>query len=758
MDDKENKSSCSDCGPPKSFPNAQIKQDVGPSSPVGTRLTYTCLPGYEPTSQIRPVTECLETSQWSEVSVSCRGRRCPVPNIEDGRIVEDSDLRLGAQITFICNEGYRPIGQNGARCVLRGGAVVWDRDPPHCQRIPCYPPPTIAHGTHDGQEDYAYSSVVTYRCAKPFSLIGSKTLVCVSDRDLNGKWSKPAPECKEVNCRTPEVSNGVMQTSYQPSYTYQDKIAFGCVQGYRLKGNTGLITCGADSTWQPRLPECIPGTPPTTSTGDVEGGTSTGSNVSVPVVVGSYAGQPKKFRGAWCFMEGARDARSVESQDLFGDTLATINAEDIRASSPVSHDSSQVASRASPPSGDSQPQDPDETTVSLERGASDPTQGSCGPPTRLYFAELMDEYKDKTSFPVGSIVKYKCRPGYFSFKTSLKSLKCLESLEWSQAPKFCKEKSCGNPGEPANGRLIVPKDLHFGSTVNFICDEGHRLIGRSSIRCMIFAQKVDWSGEIPLCQRIPCYPPPDIPHGKHDGGYDRDYHYGDAVTYTCDRDYPLVGKRFIHCTTKDGVNGVWSGHPACGAIQCSIPQRITNGKYNSQSSEVFTEGAFVEYSCEPGYKLIGEARLYCTKSGSWSFPAPYCEVMGCVGLEIQNGRITSSKVLFKPGEIITFECDPDFDLLGNQVIQCQSDSTWDSPVPTCVNVLPNHSQSTETKSDHPAVQNNQDSSCLSALDHYFTALTRSIQRIEMLLGINPVYAEFLSTQMHASKESKGRRG
>lgn len=65
--------------------------------------------------------------------------------------------------------------------------------------------------------------------------------------------------------------------------------------------------------------------------------------------------------------------------------------------------------------------------------------------------------------------------------------------------------------------------------------------------------------------------------------------------------------------------------PLLLAIQCSAPQRIANGKYNSQASVVFTKGAFVEYSCEPAYKLIGEARIYCTESGTWSSPAPYCE-------------------------------------------------------------------------------------------------------------------------------------
>lgn len=62
-----------------------------------------------------------------------------------------------------------------------------------------------------------------------------------------------------VNCGVPEVPNGVMKTSYRVSYTYQDTVLFDCKSGFKLKDNRGRTSCGADSTWQPSLPECVPG-------------------------------------------------------------------------------------------------------------------------------------------------------------------------------------------------------------------------------------------------------------------------------------------------------------------------------------------------------------------------------------------------------------------------------------------------------------------------------------------------------------------
>ncbi|XP_054836402.1 complement receptor type 1 [Eublepharis macularius] len=690
-----------DCNPPEPIRNAALKQEPKPSYPAGTELTYTCISGYEYIPGKRPVIRCLDTSEWSQVDVFCQGKRCPTPDIENGHIVEDSELRLGDQITFACYEGYRPVGRTEARCILSGGNVDWNSRPPHCERVPCYPPPEIANGRHNGQGDsYTYGSAVTYQCDPEFSLIGNKTIVCTVDKNLNGKWSGSAPQCKVVKCRTPEVLNGVMITSYQPSYTYQDRVVFRCHDNFRLKDNRGDISCGSNSTWEPRLPECIEDIRPTTSSGgDMKSSTPAGPTTRSPIgstvkpveetteiATSTVKNLSGNYLGSIEPTEKPKDESGSSVGVIVGAVVAVIAVIAITVGALIGRAHlkrrGKLATHSSP--SESYTAVPRNTDISLEEKEKPvKIRDSCGPPTRFYFAELIDEHKSKTSFPVGSTVKYRCRPGYQGRRTSVT---CLETLKWSEAPTFCGKMTCPNPGEPDNGRVIVPKDLFFGSTVNFSCDEGHRLIGQSSIRCIIANQKIIWSGGIPRCQRIPCYPPPDIPHGKHNGRYNQDYVYGDAVTYTCDKGYPRIGDAYIHCTTKDGENGVWSGHVSCGAIQCSAPQSIANGKYTSQASEVFDNGAFVEYSCGPGYKLIGEARIYCTETGSWSSPTPYCEVIGCLGPEIQNGRITSSKVLFDPREIITFECDPGYILQGTRVIQCQSNSTWDSPVPICVKV------------------------------------------------------------------------
>uniref|UniRef100_A0A8D0C740 Uncharacterized protein n=1 Tax=Salvator merianae TaxID=96440 RepID=A0A8D0C740_SALMN len=61
------------------------------------------------------------------------------------------------------------------------------------------------------------------------------------------------------------------------------------------------------------------------------------------------------------------------------------------------------------------------------------------------------------------------------------------------------------------------------------------------------------------------------------------------------------------------------------AVKCPTPQMITNGRFSANGSDIFTSGMFVEYSCESGYKLIGEAKIFCTESGSWNSSEPNCK-------------------------------------------------------------------------------------------------------------------------------------
>uniref|UniRef100_A0A8C3IGZ5 Sushi domain-containing protein n=1 Tax=Chrysemys picta bellii TaxID=8478 RepID=A0A8C3IGZ5_CHRPI len=123
---------------------------------------------------------------------------------------------------------------------------------------------------------------------------------------------------------------------------------------------------------------------------------------------------------------------------------------------------------------------------------------SCGATPRLKSAVLSEEDEKKNFHANGATVSYVCRPGYES--TELRPvITCLENSTWSEAPEFCRGKSCGVPKGPEHGRAVDTTNDRFGARVNIICDDGFRLRGRPFIQCMLKGDQVEWS-QLPTCE------------------------------------------------------------------------------------------------------------------------------------------------------------------------------------------------------------------------------------------------------------------
>ncbi|NWU62832.1 CR2 protein, partial [Pterocles burchelli] len=119
--------------------------------------------------------------------------------------------------------------------------------------------------------------------------------------------------------------------------------------------------------------------------------------------------------------------------------------------------------------------------------------------------------------------------------------------------------------------------------------------------------------------------------------------------------------------------------------QCSRPPAIANGWHSGRDTVVFTSGMSVSYACDPGYVLVGEAELNCTPSGAWSIPAPRCEVLHCPSPpNIDRGNHSSHDVdVFTAGMVVNYSCDPGYSLLGEAAIHCTKAGNWSLPLPRC---------------------------------------------------------------------------
>ena len=113
-------------------------------------------------------------------------------------------------------------------------------------------------------------------------------------------------------------------------------------------------------------------------------------------------------------------------------------------------------------------------------------------------------------------------------------------------------------------------------------------------------------------------------------------------------------------------------------------------------------GDTAEYTCDPGhYAFSGNSQRECLSDGTWSGDPLICLRMllqilpshhimhnivfssaFCPDLtDPPNGNhsITGNTV----GHIAIFECDPGYELIGDDVLGCQEDGQWTSSVPSC---------------------------------------------------------------------------
>ncbi|XP_054659648.1 membrane cofactor protein-like isoform X3 [Grus americana] len=222
---------------------------------------------------------------------------------------------------------------------------------------------------------------------------------------------------------------------------------------------------------------------------------------------------------------------------------------------------------------------------------------SCSSPPRVVFAKISEEDQTQNFYAVGVTVKYICRPGYENTTDQFPTSTCLDNLTWSEVPELCRRKSCGIPTNPQHGKVVTNGYL-FGMKADVVCNRGYTLKGESSlIWCFQKGDGVAWS-HIPACQAISCPPPPAIADGKHNGNGTEEFMYSSVVMYMCDPGLQLVGNETLHCTTEDGINGVWSGSPPkCKVILTTAPTNQTEPSEEKRPEKLHWLASILIPSC-----------------------------------------------------------------------------------------------------------------------------------------------------------------
>lgn len=452
----------------------------------------------------------------------------------------------------------------------------------------------------------------------------------------SGFWSGMAPSCKYVDCgAVPELEHGSVAI-IDSRTTYGARAEFSCNENYTLMGESKRV-CREGGIWSGTQPQCLFDWCPEPPQGE---------GVTV-VVSGKRAGSTATYNCQPGFI-------------LFGQQVLTCG-------------------------------------LGGEWSGKAPTCKfvDCRPPPNIDNGRYALLNGTTTH---GSVAEYQCDNDYWLEPPNRSRLTCMRDGKWSDDAPSCELITCPEPEVPEDG-YVVGYDFNVHSTIEYHCEAGHLLVGKSTLEC---TTQGEWSGDHPKCEYIDCGKVPPMLYGS--ATYVNGTTYLDSeLSYSCVRNYRLVGVSRRRCLeTKQ-----WSDtSPKCEEIRCPEPvlaehailsvtgndrlygRTLIKTADSAVSVATYKIGALAKYRCERGYKVLGDPLSTCEDNGRWSGEIPQCVYVDC-GMPIPpaHGRFTLASNATYYGAAVLYECDENFELDGFARRLCLENGTWSSETPVCREIL-----------------------------------------------------------------------
>ena len=247
--------------------------------------------------------------------------------------------------------------------------------------------------------------------------------------------------------------------------------------------------------------------------------------------------------------------------------------------------------------------------------------------------------------------------------------------QWNTTSFSCTIVSCGDPGVPVNG-YTNGSVFTYQSIVQYYCNEGYQLSGGSSAQCTATG---DWNVTLPNCTQN-CTDPGIPANGVRIGN---DFSYNSSVSFSCYPGYQLSGSGVITCDTEGNWNS--TNLPSCDVIHCSAPVVPDNGNVSYTS---LSANSSVYFTCNAGYKLIGNTNITCLPNGQWSNASvPSCNVIVCPPLTPPSHGYLTPPNQYTYGTVVTFNCDTGYGLVpvGVSIFTCTGTGQWSNNIiPSCI--------------------------------------------------------------------------
>ena len=91
----------------------------------------------------------------------------------------------------------------------------------------------------------------------------------------------------------------------------------------------------------------------------------------------------------------------------------------------------------------------------------------------------------------------------------------------------------------------------------------------------------------------------------------------------------------------------------------------------------------VMFHCPVGFDLVGNGVLFCQADGSWNSSTPSCVPKQCPMVDNSNAHRSSTSRNNTVTSVIRFQCDVGYETSDVLSVLCQHNQTWNSSFPNC---------------------------------------------------------------------------
>uniref|UniRef100_A0A3Q2YTB4 CUB and Sushi multiple domains 3 n=1 Tax=Hippocampus comes TaxID=109280 RepID=A0A3Q2YTB4_HIPCM len=233
---------------------------------------------------------------------------------------------------------------------------------------------------------------------------------------------------------------------------------------------------------------------------------------------------------------------------------------------------------------------------------------------------------------------------------------------------------CPDPGEPENGKRIG-SDFSIGATIQFICHEDHVLQGSKTITCQRVAEVfAAWSDHRPVCKVKTCGSNLLGPSGTFTSpNFPIQYESNSQCLWIVTASDPnkVIQINFEEFDLEIGYDSLTIGDGGEVGDSKTIIQVLTGS---------FVPDLIVSMSHQMWLHLQSDESV-----GSIGFKINYKEIdkesCGDPGTPLYGYQEGSG---FLNGDILRFECQFGFELIGERMITCQNNNQWSANIPICI--------------------------------------------------------------------------